>query len=117
MANPPLLVGAYGDDVARLHRLLRQQGDQLPASAVDRNYFGAATRQAILVFQQTTGLPATGAVDEHTAHLLASGHTGSGAAGQPGPGLGRSTRGVPGPGITSGAGTTETAGHLGQRQS
>jgi hypothetical protein len=36
MANPPLLVGAYGDDVARLHRLLRQQGYQLPASSACR---------------------------------------------------------------------------------
>jgi hypothetical protein len=72
MANPPLLVGAYGDDVARLHRLLRQQGYQLPASEVDRNYFGAATRQAVLEFQQRNGLEINGIIDEHTAAAIDS---------------------------------------------
>ena len=70
MPNGPLSVGAYGDSVARLQDFLRQRGFQLPASEVNRTFFGPATRQAVQQFQQQNGLPASGAVDEHTASLM-----------------------------------------------
>src|SRR6266446_6701902 len=70
MPNVPLSVGAYGDSVARLQDFLRQRGVQLPASEVNRNFFGPATRQAVLQFQQQNGLPVSGAVDEHTVNLI-----------------------------------------------
>jgi|SRR5450432_3688571 len=50
--------------------MLRKQGYQLPASEVDRNYFGSATRQAVLDLQRANRLPADGVVDEQTAGLL-----------------------------------------------
>jgi peptidoglycan hydrolase-like protein with peptidoglycan-binding domain len=70
MSNGPLSVGAYGDDVAHLHETLRQRGIELPASEVDRAFFGAATRQAVQQFQQQNALPVTGDVDAHTAQAL-----------------------------------------------
>ena len=70
MSNAPLSVGAYGDNVARLQDFLRQQGFQLPASEVNRTFFGPATRQAVQKFQQQNGLPVSGEVDEQTAIAL-----------------------------------------------
>ncbi len=70
MPNAPLSAGAYGDSVARLHDVLHQQGYQLSASEVDRKFFGPATRQAIMHFQERSGLSASGVVDEATQGLL-----------------------------------------------
>jgi peptidoglycan hydrolase-like protein with peptidoglycan-binding domain len=70
MPNTPLSVGAYGPAVARLQSALRQQGFVLPASEVDRSFFGPATRQAVRQFQQKKNLPVTGEVDERTASAL-----------------------------------------------
>src|SRR6266566_3517940 len=70
MPNAPLSVGSYGDSVARLQDFLRQLGFQLPASEVNRTFFGPATRQAVQLFEQQNGLPVSGVVDEQTAALL-----------------------------------------------
>src|SRR5260370_726933 len=70
MQNAPLSVGAYGDSVARLQKLLLQSGFQLASSEVNRTFFGPATRQVIQQFQQQNGLQVSGAVDEQTAILL-----------------------------------------------
>src|SRR5260370_241628 len=67
MPNAPLLVGMYGADVTRLQDFLRQSGFELPASEVERSFFGPSTRQALRDFQQQNGLPVTGALDERTA--------------------------------------------------
>ena len=82
MANAPLSVGAYGDIVARLHDSLRQLGFQLPASEVDRRFFGPATRLAVQQFQKDQDLPVTGEVDSATAEVLRR-HAGRGACAEP----------------------------------
>jgi putative peptidoglycan binding protein len=61
--------GAYGAAVARLQEFLGQQGMKMPASEVDRAFFGPATRQAVWEFQKKVGLPVTGLVDERTYSL------------------------------------------------
>jgi peptidoglycan hydrolase-like protein with peptidoglycan-binding domain len=72
MADAPLSVGAYGSIVTRLHRFLQGQGFSLPASEVNRNFFGPATRQAVLEFQRRSGLPVTGVVDRETGNAMIS---------------------------------------------
>src|SRR6266566_2219 len=72
MPNAPLSVGSYGDSVARLQDVLRQLGFQLPASEVNRKFFGPATRQAVQQFQQQHGLPISGEVDEQTASAMSA---------------------------------------------
>jgi len=66
MPTIPLSLGTYGAAVARLQEFLVQQGVNLPASEVDRAFFGPATRQAVWEFQRKVGLPVTGLVDERT---------------------------------------------------
>src|SRR5262249_41374664 len=73
MPDSQLCAGAYGDDVARIHELLRKHGYELPASEVARNFFGAATRQAVQGFQQSHGLPISGVIDGDTATVLTAG--------------------------------------------
>src|SRR5215471_13546054 len=85
MPDSVLSVGAYGDDVARLHELLRKHGYDLPASEVNRSFFGSATRQAVQGLQQRNGLPASGAIDEDTTAVLAAASPHSAAAAQPRP--------------------------------
>src|SRR5215471_15000097 len=70
MAHAPLAVGAYGDSVARLQDFLHQQGFSLPASEVDRHFFGPVTRRALQQFQHQKGLQVSGAVDEPTASAM-----------------------------------------------
>ena len=72
MPKTPLTVGAIGDDVARLHRLLRLQAYQLPASELERQFFGPATRQAVRQIQQARGLAVTGDADIATWNLIES---------------------------------------------
>jgi peptidoglycan hydrolase-like protein with peptidoglycan-binding domain len=69
MPTIPLSLGSYGAAVARLQEFLCQQGVNLPASEVDRAFFGPATRHAVWEFQKKAGLPVTGLVDERTYSL------------------------------------------------
>jgi steroid delta-isomerase-like uncharacterized protein len=70
MSNTPISVGANGDGVAQLQRLLRKHAYQLPASETDRSFFGPTTRQAVRQFQQAHGLPVTGDADAPTIAAL-----------------------------------------------
>jgi acetolactate synthase-1/2/3 large subunit len=70
MLDAPLSLGAYGAAVARLQEFLGEQRVKLPASELDRAFFGPATRQAVLQFQQQNGLAARGEVDAETASLM-----------------------------------------------
>jgi peptidoglycan hydrolase-like protein with peptidoglycan-binding domain len=72
MSGTGLFVGAFGDAVNALQGTLQQLGLTIPASETTRGFFGPATRQALLQFQRTRGLPATGMVDQKTAALLQS---------------------------------------------
>jgi glycosidase len=70
MAKLELAVGMFGEEVRRLHRELIEHGLAIPSNEVDRAFFGPATRYAILEWQQSHGLPATGIVDEQTNATL-----------------------------------------------
>ena len=78
MAKLQLAVGSFGEEVTNLHRKLIRHGLGIPSSEVDRTFFGPATREAVLRWQRTQGLPATGIVDERTNTTLeAAPQTGS----------------------------------------
>src|ERR1700745_1815032 len=70
MAKLNLEVGAFGEEVKNLHRKLVTHGLRIPSSEVDRAFFGPATRNAILEWQRTHGLPPTGIGDEPTQVAL-----------------------------------------------
>ncbi|MEX5215457.1 MAG: neuraminidase-like domain-containing protein [Nitrospiraceae bacterium] len=62
--------GLAGDDVAVLQQELTQLRFTIARPEIDRKFFGATTKQAVLDFQQRHGLPATGIVDEATARRI-----------------------------------------------
>jgi glycosidase len=70
MAKLKLEVGTFGDEVENLHRNLAKHGLQVPSSEVTRAFFGPSTRDAVIQWQRTQGLPTTGIVDERTAATL-----------------------------------------------
>lgn len=70
MNDSMLSVGMFGDEVKLLHDRLRKHGFDIPASEVERGFFGPATRQAVQECQREHGLPATGTVDERTAAAM-----------------------------------------------
>ena len=70
MAQRLLSIGTLGDDVAALHESLAQHGLTIPESEAGRSFFGPATRQAVLAFQDRKQLKATGQVDATTAAAL-----------------------------------------------
>src|SRR6266576_1081989 len=70
MAKLQLAVGAFGEEVKNLHCRLTASGLEIPASEIERAFFGPATRYAILEWQQKHGLPVTGIVDERTYATL-----------------------------------------------
>jgi glycosidase len=70
MAKLRLAVGSFGEEVKNLHRKLIKHGLGIPSSEVDRSFFGPATRDAILQWQRTHGLPLTAIVDERTDATL-----------------------------------------------
>jgi len=65
-----LRVGSQGTDVTSLQRALIAAGITVPGGA--DGVFGAVTRQAVVNFQSSRGLPATGVVDQATSAALAS---------------------------------------------
>jgi len=91
-----LRVGAQGSDVTSLQRSLIAAGVNLRGGA--DGDFGPATRQAVIDFQSTRGLPATGEVDQATSNALAS--AGSGGGG----------------GSASSGGSSSSSGYVGLRQ-
>jgi peptidoglycan hydrolase-like protein with peptidoglycan-binding domain len=95
MGATELSIGAFGKSVTTLQNKLRQMGLTIPAAEIQRGFFGPATKQALLQFQQIKGLPATGRVDQQTASLLQA------ILPEPAPTI-RSTS--PGTGITTAAG-------------
>jgi hypothetical protein len=70
MAKLQLVVGAFGDEVKNLHRNLLNCGLAVPSSELERAFFGPSTRNAVMQWQRTHGLPATGIVDEQTKATL-----------------------------------------------
>lgn len=59
-----------GEDVKVLHRELSQLGYTIPAQEIERGLFEKGTYEAVLMFQQTRNLRATGVVDEATAKAI-----------------------------------------------
>src|SRR4051794_13743325 len=72
MAGAALHLGAFGDDVARLHQALAQRGFVVSGDERKRRFFGPSTRDALLEFQKRQGLDATGALDAKTVAALAA---------------------------------------------
>ena len=70
MAKLQLAVGAFGEEVKDLHRNLGKHRLAIPSSELERTFFGPATRDAVVRWQRSHGLPATGIVDEHTNATL-----------------------------------------------
>jgi peptidoglycan hydrolase-like protein with peptidoglycan-binding domain len=73
-----LRVGAQGSDVTSLQRVLIAAGINVPGGA--DGVFGPATRGAVVEFQSSHGLPATGEVDQATSNALASAGSGGGSS-------------------------------------
>lgn len=71
-----LTVGSQGADVRALQQALLDAGIAVRGGA--DGVFGPGTRQAVLDFQESQGLPATGEVDEATAAALAADTTDAG---------------------------------------
>lgn len=93
MEVPRLRVGDSGDEVARLHEMLKLQGVEVSPEEQKRKFFGPATREAVGEFQKAHGIDPSCEFCEETAALL---------AGQPKAGLSgvqpvRSTVVVPSP--------------------
>ncbi len=70
MKSLKLNVGDFGDDVAQLHEILKQQGIEVAAEEVKRQFFGPATREAVQNFQRQQGLNDSGELNRETAVLL-----------------------------------------------
>src|SRR5687768_12035951 len=69
--NPIRLdVGEFGEGVAELHSKLLRHGYQIPATELERKFFGPATREAVRACQNEHGLPDTGTVDTATVRVL-----------------------------------------------
>src|SRR5262249_15484719 len=76
MAKEQLAVGSFGEEVKNLHLKLIKHGLGIPAGEIDRDFFGPATRYAVMQWQRTHGLRVTGVVDERTnATLEAAPHS------------------------------------------
>jgi len=59
-----------GEDIKLLHRELSQLGYTIPPQEVENGLFEKGTHEAVLMFQQTRNLRATGIVDETTAKAI-----------------------------------------------
>ena len=70
-----MVVGDRGEHVARFQADLGRIGLVLPAAETDRQYFGPATRRAVLRLQSAYGLPVTGVADDATRVAAASAPT------------------------------------------
>jgi glycosidase len=70
MPKLKLEVGSLGEEVKNLHRNLARHGFAIPSSELNRAFFGPLTRAAVIQWQRTHGLPATGIVDERTNTTL-----------------------------------------------
>jgi peptidoglycan hydrolase-like protein with peptidoglycan-binding domain len=65
-----LSIQTQGEDVKLLHITLRQLGYSIQADEIDTQFFGPATREAVLDVQQRNRLEATGRVDDLTAKAI-----------------------------------------------
>ena len=66
----PLRHGETGPNVSRLHAALRRLGYEVFSDELNAARFGDRTLKAVLAFQQSQNLDATGIVDETTARAL-----------------------------------------------
>lgn len=65
-----LSLGSRGSDVSTLQTFLVAQNYRGGGSWMITGYFGAATRAAIMIFQQSRGLPATGVLDAQARAMM-----------------------------------------------
>ena len=55
-----LSIGSSGDDVSTLQGFLERKGYLTMPSGISNGYFGSLTKQALIAFQRSVGLPTTG---------------------------------------------------------
>lgn len=67
-----LSLNQQGQDVVLLHNHLIALGFTIATTELLNEHFGQTTRQAVVRFQQSAGLPPTGVVDAATAQAIAS---------------------------------------------
>src|SRR5580704_10004430 len=65
-----LTVGSRGSQVLALQQFLVSQNYPGSGTWMETSYFGAATRAALIDFQQSHGLPQTGMTDSATLSVL-----------------------------------------------
>jgi len=70
MGKLDFAVGAFGGDVKNLQSKLAEYRLEIPTREVERSFFGPGTRGAVMEWQRTHGLPATGVVDDRTSATL-----------------------------------------------
>jgi hypothetical protein len=63
-------LGAQGADVARLHRVLTAQGQEIAPDEIEAEAFGASTLAALNRFQLQNALPLGDTIDETTLNIL-----------------------------------------------
>ena len=66
----PLRPGETGPNISRLHTALRHLGYEIFSDEINAARFGDRTLKAVLAFQQSHKLDATGIVDEATARVF-----------------------------------------------
>ena len=62
-----LSIQMKGVKVARHHERLQRRGGTIPQKEIEKHYFGAGTKKAVLGVQTQHGLKTDGVVDEVTA--------------------------------------------------
>lgn len=68
-----LIVGSEGDQVAALQTLLIEKGFDIPSiskGVVAKGYFGVQTKNALIAYQKSVGLPAFGFFGKMTRHEI-----------------------------------------------
>ena len=75
-----LTVGSSGSEVEALQSFLETKGFLTMPKGVAKGYFGSLTKQALIAYQQSAGLSASGKVDAATRSAL-----GGGASSSPAP--------------------------------
>ena len=66
MVTRDLSLGMTNNNVRALQASLQKRGSYIPPTEIASGFFGPATRQAVLLFQQSQALPMTGIADQRT---------------------------------------------------
>jgi peptidoglycan hydrolase-like protein with peptidoglycan-binding domain len=68
-----LQIGASGNDVITLQKFLESKGFLTMPTGMTEGYFGSLTKKALIAFQASVGLPATGYCGSMTRSVIGAG--------------------------------------------